>query len=135
MEAASLYSLAADLVLSLHVLFVAFVVFGLVAVLAGYWLSWGWVRNPIFRLFHLAAIGIVTLQAWFGVVCPLTTIEMALRSRAGGETYGGTFMSYWLQKLIYFSAPSWVFALCYTVFGLLVIFAWVFVRPRGFRGL
>ena len=77
--------LAADLLLFGHVLFVAFVIGGFAFVVIGKLVGWAWVRNPWFRLAHLAAIGIVTLQSWIGVVCPLTTWEMALRRGAGDE--------------------------------------------------
>ena len=129
--------LAADAVLLLHVLFVLFVVAGLLLVLAGKLLAWSWVRNWWFRVAHLAAIVVVALQAWFGVVCPLTTLEMSLRRRAGGATYEGTFISHWLQSILYYRAPAWVFAVCYTAFALLVVLSWVWVRPnrRGIRKL
>ena len=84
METGFLYLLAADLLLIGHVLFVAFVVFGLILILIGKPLNWAWVRNPWFRLAHLAAIGIVALQSWLGLICPRTKLEMTLRDRADG---------------------------------------------------
>lgn len=124
---------AADLILVTHVVFVAFVVLGLLLIVCGGFLGWRWIRNPWFRTGHLAAIGVVVAQAWFGVICPLTTWEMNLRAQAGDETYGGTFIAHWLQKLLYYEAPPWVFALCYTIFGLMVVGTWVGFRPRPFR--
>lgn len=124
------YLLAADALLFVHVLFVAFVVFGLLLILAGKILRWSWVRNRRFRLLHLAAIGVVVMQSWLGVVCPLTTWEMALRETAGDAVYSGTFVSHWLESILYFSAPPWVFVLCYTGFGLLVVTSWFWVRPH-----
>ena len=130
MPTPAFYLLAADAVLSLHVLFVAFVVLGLLAIFAGAALSWAWVRNPVFRILHLLAIIVVALQAWLGMVCPLTTIEMSLRARAGDVVYGGTFISHWLQELLYYEAPDWIFQVCYTAFALLVAISWPLVRPR-----
>ena len=126
-----LYLLAADALLFTHVLFVAFVVFGLVLILVGGLLSWRWVRNRLFRIAHLAAIGIVVIQSWLGIICPLTIWEMALREKAGDATYSGTFMSHWLDRILYFNAPAWVFVVCYTAFGLLVIASWIWVRPAS----
>ena len=51
------YGLLADGVLVLHFLIVAFIVIGLVLILAGGMLSWRWIGNLWFRLLHLAAIG------------------------------------------------------------------------------
>ena len=125
------YLLAADAVLLLHVLFVAFVVAGLLLILAGRLLSWDWVRNWWFRVIHLGAIGIVVLQAWLGVICPLTRLEMYLRDKAGDTTYAGSFVSHWLEAILYYRAPAWVFAGAYTLFALVVVMSWVWVRPHG----
>ena len=129
----TLYLLAADALLLLHVLFVGFVVIGLVLVFAGKAFHWRWVRNPWFRLLHLLAIGVVVVQSWIGVICPLTTLEMALRSRAGDAHYTASFIAHWLETLLYFQAPMWVFAVCYTAFGLVVVLSWFWVKPRPFH--
>jgi hypothetical protein len=127
------YRALADLVLTIHTGFVLFVVVGLLAILGGGFLRWSWVRNPWFRAGHLAAIGIVVIQAWLGIICPLTTLEMHLRDKAGDETYDGTFIAHWLRKLLFYQAPPWVFVVCYTLFALAVIGSWVLFRPRPFR--
>ncbi|MGH9380655.1 MAG: DUF2784 domain-containing protein [Thermoanaerobaculia bacterium] len=123
-------ALLADLVLALHVLFVAFVVVSLVLILIGGVRGWSWVRNRRFRWLHLAAIGVVVAQAWLGVVCPLTNIEMRLREVSGGTSYKGGFIAYWLGRLLYFDAPDWVFTAAYTAFGVAVASAWLLVPPR-----
>jgi len=125
------YLLAADAVLLLHVLFVAFVVAGLLLVLAGRLASWDWVRTWWFRVIHLGAIGVVVLQAWLGVICPLTRLEMYLRDKAGDTTYAGSFVSHWLESILYYRAPAWVFAVAYTLFAIVVVMSWVWVRPHG----
>jgi hypothetical protein len=127
--------LLADVVLALHVGVVAFVVGGLVLVVAGNLRGWGWVNALWFRLAHLAAIAVVVAESWFGVVCPLTTLEMGLRARApGGTTYGGSFVGHWLQRLLYYDAPPWVFMLAYTLFGVAVAAAWWIFPPRRGSG-
>ena len=133
MNSSTLYLLGADLLLVGHALCVAFVVFGLVLIIAGGFLGWSFVRNPWFRLAHLAAIGIVVLQSWAGVICPLTTWEMALRAKAGAATYPGSFIAYWVGEILYYELPAWVFVAAYTAFGLLVAATWILVRPRPFR--
>lgn len=132
MNSATLFLLAADLILFSHVLFVGFVVLSLVLIVIGKFAAWSWVRNPWFRFAHLAAIGVVVLQAWIGMVCPLTTWEMALRERAGDAVYSGAFIAHWLESILYYQAPAWVFAVCYTLFALLVIGCWFWVRPFRF---
>ncbi len=130
---AETYRTLADVVLIIHVSFVAFVILGLLTILIGGACGWRWIRNPWFRTLHLGGIGVVVVQAWLGVICPLTTLEMYLRRRAGDVTYDGTFIAYWLRKFLYYEAPPWVFIVCYTLFGLAVIVSWVKFRPRSFR--
>ena len=125
------YRLLADLTLFLHTSFVAFVVFGLVLILLGKPLGWQWIRNFRFRVLHLAAIGVVVAQAWLGIICPLTTLEMWLRSKAGDATYAGAFIAHWFEQVLYYEAPAWVFAVVYTVFGAAVVASWFWVWPQS----
>lgn len=123
------YLMAADAILVAHILFVAFVVLGLVVILVGRFLDWRFVRNWWFRVAHLAAIALVVVQSWLGVICPLTTWEMALRKRADVATYEGEFIAHWLQELLYYSAEPWMFIAAYSVFGLLVVISWAWIVP------
>lgn len=133
MESSLIYLFLADALLFLHVLVVVFIIAGLIAIYAGKALSWQWVRNPWFRIVHIAAIGIVVLQSWIGVICPLTSWEMSLRDQSGDAVYSGSFIAHWLETLLYYQLPSWVFTIAYTAFGLLVLVSWFFVRPRSFK--
>ena len=121
--------IAADTILITHVIFVVFVVLGLVSIYVGYFLKWPWVRNWWFRVSHLVAIAIVVLQSWVGMICPLTTWEMYLRKAADDVVYSGSFIQHWLHSILYYNAPEWVFILCYTFFGCLVLASWFIVNP------
>ena len=122
--------LLANAVLLVHVGIAAFVVLGLLVVIVGNLKRWGWVNNAWFRGAHLVAIAIVAAESWLGFVCPLTTLEMWLRSRAGEPSYRGSFVEHWLQQLLYYSAPPWVFVAGYTAFALLVLATWWYFPPR-----
>jgi len=124
------YQLLADAVLVVHFGVVLFVVGGLGAVVAGNRLGWRWVNGRGFRLAHLAAIGIVVAQAWLGQRCPLTTLESWLRVRAGSPGYETSFIEHWLQRIVYYEAPLWMFALAYTVFAIMVVAAWWYFPPQ-----
>ena len=126
----SLSLLLANAVLVIHVGIAAFVVAGLLLVIVGNLEHWSWVNNAWFRIAHVAAMGIVVAESWLDFVCPLTTLEMWLRSRAGEASYGGGFIEHWLQQLLYYSAPPWVFAAVYTVFALAVLATWWYFPPR-----
>jgi len=124
------WQLLADVVLSLHVAIVVFVVGGLVVIVAGNLRGWRWVNAAWFRLTHVAAIAVVVAGAWLGAVCPLTSLEMWLRGQARSPTYAESFIEHWLQRILYYDAPAWVFTLVYSVFGLVVVATWWYFPPR-----
>ncbi len=123
----------ADLILFTHALFVAFVVLGLVAILLGKYSRWGWVRNGWFRVIHLLAIGIVITESWLGLTCPLTEWENRSRGATGGSAYSSSFTQHWLHEILFYDFAPWVFTVAYTVFGILVLIAWLLVPPGRTR--
>ena len=121
---------AADLVLVAHAAFIAFVVGGQIMILVGWARGWHWPRHLPFRVLHLAAIATVVLESWFGIICPLTWLEFELRADEGSPLAADGFVAYWLHRLIFYDAPSWVFTLVYTLFGATVVAAFVWYPPR-----
>jgi hypothetical protein len=79
--------LLADVVVTVHFLFMLFVLVAQLLIAVGWVLRWEWVRNFWFRLVHLASIGVVAAQALAGIVCPLTTLERYLRKEAEYPSY------------------------------------------------
>ncbi len=47
--------------------------------------------------------------------------------------YEGSFVAHWVSRIMYFEAPPSAFVIAYSLFGILVLFSWFWVRPRGFR--
>ena len=128
-----MFHLAADAVLTLHFAVVLFVAGGLFLIVVGNLSSWRWVNSLWFRFLHLAAIAVVVAEAWLGITCPLTTLEMWLRAQSGAgiaANYSESFIGHWLQRLLFYSAPPWVFVLAYTVFGALAIAVWFRFPPE-----
>jgi len=118
------YSSLAVAILTLHALFILWVVFGTFFV---------W-RKPILRWVHIASLvwGIVIeLQDW---PCPLTLAENWLEQKAGVEPYHGGFLLHYMDKLVY---PD-ISLLALTAAGIIVCFVnlvfyiWV-LWPRGER--
>lgn len=124
-------ALLADAVLLLHLAVVAFIVLGLALILVGGRRGWRWVRRRWLRLLHITAIAVVVAQAWLGRYCGLTVLESWLRRQAGQPAYERSFVAHWVHRLLYYDAPMWVFALLYTLFGLLVLWAWRRYPPGG----
>jgi hypothetical protein len=123
-------ALLADVVLVLHIAYVATVVFGLVAIWIGWLRGWRWVRNPWIRGGHLAMIAVVVAESWLGIICPLTTWEWHWRHAAGQSPGDAGPLAPWLHPLLFFDAPWWLFTTCYTLFGGLVLLSFVVIRPR-----
>jgi hypothetical protein len=116
-----LWRMMADIVVAVHATYVAIVLVGLAAILIGSAAQWRWVRNFCFRAAHLAMILLVCAEALVGATCPLTRLENTLRLRVGESGYASDFIGYWLDWLVFYDAPSWVFAAVYLTFGMLVL--------------
>jgi hypothetical protein len=123
------WSWLADAVLLIHAAYVAFVVIGFAAIVAGAALGWRWVRNFWLRIVHLAAIVLVMAEALAGVNCPLTTLEDRLRTAAGEAGYSAGFIAHWVQPLIFFDFPQWVFTISYIAFAAAVAAIFWLARP------
>ncbi len=124
------FRIAADLVVVLHMAYVLVVVFGLPAIGWGIARKHEWVRNIWLRGGHLAMIVIVVGEAWAGMTCPLTTWEHQLREAAGQQSYRGAFLANLVHDWLFYDAEPWVFAILYTLFGLLVVGTFVLAPPR-----
>jgi hypothetical protein len=116
----------ADGILVLHFLIAAFIAGGLPAIWIGKWLGWAWVRNRWFRYAHLAAIGCVAAEGLLGIACPLTVWEDLLRGGVRAESFVGR----WVQQLLFYRAPEWVFTLIYAVWTVATLLTLRLVPPR-----
>jgi hypothetical protein len=125
------YQALADVVLVLHFAVVLFVVGGLGLIVGGNLAHWRWVNGWWFRTAHLGAIAVVVAEAWLGATCPLTTLEVWLRSQTGAATYQVGFIEHWVQRLLFYQAPAWVFVLGYSLFASLVAAAWWIFPPQS----
>jgi len=117
----------ATAILLAHLAVVAFNVFGLVAVPAGKWLDWPFVRGYWWRLAHLLALAAVALQALLGRACFLTIWEDALRSGAGEPP---PLIATWVNSILYWPLPLWVFAAIYVAVFAYALLLWRWVPPR-----
>jgi hypothetical protein len=118
--------LLADLVVSVHFLFVLFVLLGGLLVL-----RWPWVAG-----LHLPAALWGVLIEFTGWICPLTPLEQSLRQRAGGQGYSGSFIEHYLLPVLYPSALTRDIQLVLGSVALAVnlgIYAYVLRRRSGTR--
>jgi len=86
-----IYHLAANLILLVHLAFVAFVVFGAL-------LSLRW---PVLLWLHVPAVLWGALIEFSGAICPLTPLEVKLRQLGGAAGYQGDFIDHYVSALLY----------------------------------
>ena len=117
-----LYRLLANLVVVVHVCFVAFVI-------VGGFLAWRW-RRLVWL--HIPAAIWGALIEFAGWICPLTPLENSLRRAAGEAGYQGGFIEHYVIPVLY---PSGLTRAIQIALGILVVAAnvvayWRIVRRR-----
>src|SRR3984893_16960486 len=129
-EYSMLWRVTADIVVAVHAAYVAIVVVGFAAILIGSAARWRWVRKFYIPAAQLAIILPEQAGALVGTTGPLTRVENALRLRGGESAYARYFIGYWLDWLIFYQAPPWVFTAAYLTFGMLVLLILWFIPVR-----
>jgi len=115
-------------ILAIHVAIIAFNVAGLLVIPLGAWMGWRLVRIAWLRLLHLALLAIVAGQALAGRACILTIWQ---RDFAGAAPSEPLIMG-WVDRLVYWHLPFWVFIVIYSAVFLYVLALSVLV-PFGRR--
>ena len=87
-----LHNLFLDLTILLHLLWILFLVFGVVFALKGSKIAW----------FHLGGLLFSLFINGVGLYCPLTYLETYLRYTCGNEgMYSGSYIAHYLELIIY----------------------------------
>jgi len=122
--------LLAGLILSAHVVIILFNLSGLIVVPIGAARGWRFVHIAWWRLLHVVLLAVVAAQALAGRACILTLWESDL---VGSVVAPTPLIMSWVDRLIYWHLPVWVFALLYAiVFGYALALLW-FVPVRWSR--
>lgn len=108
-----------------HFAIMLFIGAGLPLIYVGAVRGWGWVRDWRWRAVHVAAMRFVAIESLAGIVCPLTLWEDALRGQQSQEG----FIERWVDRILFYDFPTWIFTVAYAVFALLVIITWFVVKP------
>ena len=85
-----MYSILADIVVAVHLLWIMFLIFGALVGRRVRWAMW----------LHLGSLGFSVFLQVFGWLCPLTHLEVWLRGKSGGA-YSGSFIQHYVEKLVY----------------------------------
>lgn len=123
-------TLLADVIVTIHFGYVAFVVLGFVAILIGAALGRSFVRNRRFRWTHLVCTLIPPIEALSGVLCPLTTWEADLRRSAGQSPEDISFIAKLVRGMFMVETSQETLTVCYVIFGVSVVAAMFLIRPR-----
>ena len=120
-----LYRLLANAVVSVHALFIVFVV-------VGGFLAWRWRWVAAVHIPCAIWGALIEFRGW---ICPLTPLENTLRAKAGERGYGGGFIEHYLFPTIY---PSGLTPRVQTLLGTAVlvvnVFAYTVLLRRILRG-
>jgi hypothetical protein len=113
------YRILADAVVITHFMWILFLMFGA---------FWG-VRNRTVKAAHILGLVFAFIVNLFGFECPLTYLEVWLQSKGpSGAAYTGSFISHYLEKVIYIDIPAYAIFL---MTALLCAFnAWFYLRKR-----
>src|SRR5437899_2675295 len=115
-----------DAVLALHLAVIAFNLLGLIAIVVGAARQWTWVRIRWWRALHVASWAVVAGQALLGRACFLTLWQDQLTGVRGEPP----LIMRWVNSLIYWPLPIWVFGAIYVALFALVIALWWLAPPR-----
>lgn len=116
-----------QLVLAVHIAVIVFNVAGLVVIPLGAARGWRFVRRRGLRLLHLGSLAVVAAQAALGRACFLTDWQAALT----GEGAHDPLIMRWINGLIYWPLPMWVFSTMYLAVLAYVVALWWWVRPEA----
>jgi hypothetical protein len=86
------YKLLADAVVLIHFLWILFLFFG----------AYVGARVRGFRILHLSGLAFALITEIFGWYCPLTYLEVWLRSKHDPRwVYAGSFIIHYVEKIVY----------------------------------
>jgi len=120
------YRIAADGVLLIHFLWIAFVVLGFPLFL--------YMNLPRWRIAHLLALVIMIIMQLTRTICPLTYLEAYLKSKGtSGHVYPGQFMIESIEKLIYVENLTLEKITCLTMIFFVVVLLSFWLKPITFK--
>lgn len=91
----ALYLFFAHLVVIAHLSWILFLIFG-------FFLG---AKNRYVKYLHISGWFFALFLAVSDLYCPLTYLEQWLRKKAGAQSYEGSFIIHYLEKIIYIELP------------------------------
>ncbi len=114
------YKIAADIVVAIHLGWVFFLIFGALAGRYIRWLKW----------LHLSGLGFSLFIQVFSFYCPLTYLEIFLRSQHDPAlTYTGSFIARVMEQVVYWEVPRG--AVMIGTLGVVVFSFWLYRKDQS----
>ena len=123
------YSFLADVIVAIHLVYACFVLLGFLAIVIGIPCGWIWVKNFRFRIIHLVCTIIVPLESLIKITCPLTTLENLFLRASGADGYNRSFIGNFINEILFYEAPEWVFIIIYVALATLVVLYFILYPP------
>ena len=114
------YRILADVVVSIHLFWILFLFVGA---------FWG-VQHKVIKIFHLLGLAFALLIQMLDGYCPLTHLEVWLRSKHDPSlTYAGSFIIHYVEKIVYLEiSRDWILVFSILLCG---VNAWIYLRKRN----
>jgi len=114
-----IYKILADSVVLIHFLWIVFLFLGGI---------WG-IKNRVVKIFHLSGLVFAFVIQIFDWYCPLTHLEVWLRSRHNSAlSYTGSFIIYYVEKIVYIELSRFL-VLFFTIF-LCGLNLWIYLKKK-----
>jgi len=113
------YKVLADIVVLIHFLWIIFLFLGAL---------WG-IKNRAVKIFHLSGLAFAFIIQVFGWYCPLTYLEVWLRSGHDPSlTYTGSFIVHYVERIVYIELSRYLIFVLTLVLGGLNL--WLYSKKK-----
>lgn len=103
-----IYKIIAEITVLIHFLWILFLIFG------SLWGASNIKWNKPARIVHITALVFAFIINSLNLYCPLTYLEQWTREQAGAGQYSGSFISHYLEEIIYLNVePIHLFLLTF----------------------
>ncbi len=114
------YKVLADGVVLIHFLWILFLFLGAI---------WG-IKYKAIKIFHLSGLAFAFVIQIFDWYCPLTHLEVYLRSKHDPNlAYAGSFIIYYIEKIVYIEVSR--FLILFFTFILCGLNLWLYLRKKN----
>ena len=118
-----IYKILADFTVLIHLLWILFLFFG----------AYIGARYRGLRILHLSGLAFALITEIFGCYCPLTYLEVWLRSKHDPLlAYAGSFIIYYVEKIVYLELSR-----TFVVIGTILLIGfnlWYYLRRKSRKG-